>query len=65
MVKIIRGDEMARHINRLRKVLSVLEIPPHLRTIEESGEARGLLSYTINELTRACVADVVVENIAP
>lgn len=65
MAKIIRADEMARHINRLRKALSALETPPHLRTFEQIGEARGLLSYTINELTRACVADVVVENIAP
>lgn len=63
MSKIIRADEMAMHINRLHKALSLLE--NQHRTPVEMGEARGLLTYTINELVRACTVDVAVEDIAP
>lgn len=63
MSKTIRADEMAMHINRLRKTLALIE--GQYRTPVEMGEARGLLAYTINELIRVCTVDVAVEDIAP
>lgn len=65
MSRIIRADEMAKHINRLREALSLMQRPASVRTPEDYGRARGLLSYTIDALVRSSIADVVIEDIAP